>query len=119
MQEELSPTKGKKGDKKEDKKGASKEPTKEPESDKEEKNEPENSIMDIDSVIDDTDVPDFTADMKYMKGAELAPEIIAQFEDPPKKAEYISNSTAKKTAYQTNYLFKDFEYKKDDLMKIL
>ena len=120
-QEEVSPTKGKKADPKDAKKSAlaSKEPTKEPESGAEDKLEPESSVMDIDSVIDDTDLPDFTAEMKYMRGADLAPEIIATFEEPPKKAEYLSNVSAKKTAYQTTYLFKDFEYKKDDLMKIL
>lgn len=41
------------------------------------KSEPENSLMDIDSVIDDAEMTDFTGDMKYMRGAQLAPEIIA------------------------------------------
>ena len=40
--------------------------------------------MDIDSVIDDVEMADFTGDMRYMRGAQLAPEIIANLEETPK-----------------------------------
>lgn len=80
------PVKGKKAEpKKEDKKSVpSKEPTKDAPSADEGKKTEENSVMDIDSVIDDADMADFTADMKYMRGAHLAPEIIASMEEIPK-----------------------------------
>ena len=55
---------------------ASKEPTY-ASGDEGKKSEPENSLMDIDSVIDDAEMADFTGDMKYMRGAQLAPEILA------------------------------------------
>lgn len=62
-EEAQSPTKGGKAapPKSPDKKGGSKEVTKEPTSeDKIKESSPENSLMDIDSVIDDAEVPDFT-----------------------------------------------------------
>ena len=55
--------------------------------------------MDIDSVIDDAEVPDFTEDFKYMKGADLAPEIISKMDEPQEKSKYLSNTTAMKTGF--------------------
>lgn len=107
-----------------DKKGGSKdvtkEVTKEPTSEENVKEaSPENSLMDIDSVIDDTEVPDFTEEFKYMRGADLDPAITSKMEEPPEKAKYLSNQSAMKTGFQTNYKFRDFESKKQDLMRIL
>ena len=61
--------------------------------------------MDIDSVIDDTEAQDFTEEFKHMRGAELADEITSKMEDPPVKAKYLSNASAMKTGFQTNYQF--------------
>lgn len=102
-EEGKAPAKGAKGappPKSAEKKGGSKEPTKEPTSEDRMK-EPsrENSIMDIDSVIDDADVPDFTEEFKYMRGADLAPEIISSMEEPPTKSKYLSNASALKTGF--------------------
>lgn len=94
--------------------------TKEPTSEEKVKEpSPENSLMDIDSVIDDAEVPDFTEEFKYMRGADLDPEITSKMEEPPEKAKYLSNQSAMKTGFQTNYKFRDFESKKQDLMRIL
>ena len=64
-----------------DKKGGSKEVTKEPTSEEKIKEaSPENSLMDIDSVIDDAEVPDFTEECNYMRGADLDPEVISKMD---------------------------------------
>ena len=55
--------------------------------------------MDIDSVIDDTEVPDFTEEFKYMRGSDLAPEIISSMEEPPAQSKFLSNASAMKTGY--------------------
>ena len=80
---------------------------------------PEKSIMDIDSVIDDGEMTDFTLEMQFMKGAALSPEVLNTMENPPPRAEFISNMSATKTGWQTNNKFKDFEYKKENLLEIL
>lgn len=54
-----------------------------------------------------------------MKGADLAPEIVSKMEEPPEKSKYLSNASAMKTGFQTAYKFRDFESKKEDLMRIL
>lgn len=45
---------------------------------------PERSIMEIDSVIDDGEIPDFTLERQYMRGAALSPEVIDKLDNPPK-----------------------------------
>ena len=45
---------------------------------------PEKSIMEIDSVIDDNENPDFTIEMQHMRGAALSPEVLDKLENPPK-----------------------------------
>ena len=79
---------------------------------------PEASIMDIDSVIDDGEIPEFTADCKFMRGAAVDEELRGSMDEAP-KSEYISNLSAKKTGYQTKFIFKDFENKKENLLDIL
>jgi hypothetical protein len=80
---------------------------------------PEPSIMDIDDVIDDGDIPEFTADLKFMRGAAIDEELRGSLESTSPKTEFISNLSAKKTGYQTKLIFKDFEYKKENLLEIL
>jgi hypothetical protein len=75
--------------------------------------------MEIDSVIDDGEIPDFTLEMQYMRGAALSPEVLSKFENAPAKAEFISNMSATKTGFHTNQKYKDFEYKKENLLEIL
>jgi hypothetical protein len=75
-----NPEANKKGKDKKDKKGKKEEvvevvvpKVKEPEK--------ENSICDIDSVIDDGEIPEFTADMIYMRGSSLSPEVKSKMEN--------------------------------------
>lgn len=75
--------------------------------------------MEIDSVIDDGEIPDFTLEKQYMRGAALSPEVLGKLENPPAKAEFISNTSATKTGYHTNTKYKDFEFKKENLLEIL
>lgn len=75
--------------------------------------------MEIDSVIDDGDIPEFTSNQKFMRGAPLSPEILNMYENPPARPEFISNMSATKTGFQSNHIFKDFEFKKENLLQIL
>jgi hypothetical protein len=45
----------------------------------------EKSIMDIDSVIDDNEEPEFTKKAQYMRGAPLSPEILNKLENAPRR----------------------------------
>jgi hypothetical protein len=75
--------------------------------------------MDIDSVIDDGEIDEFTSMQPYMRGAPLSPEVRNKLENPPARSEYISNLSATKTGFQVNNIYKDFEYKKENLLEIL
>jgi hypothetical protein len=59
----------------------------------------ENSIMDIDSVIDDGEMDEFTSVKNFMRGAALSPEVLSKIENPPVRSEYISNMSATKTGF--------------------
>lgn len=37
----------------------------------------------------------------------------------PKRSKFINDATATKTAFKQNLIFKDFEFKKENLMEIL
>ena len=54
-----------------------------------------------------------------MKGSALSPEVLSKFENPPPRAQFISNLSATKTGFHTNHKFKDFEFKKENLLEIL
>ena len=43
----------------------------------------ERSFMDIDDVIDEGEIPDFTQEQQYMRGAPLSPEIVSKMESSP------------------------------------
>ena len=58
-----------------------------------------------------------------MKGAPLSPDLLnhldnLDFDTKPFKSEKaVINLSATKTAFQATKIFRDFEYKKDNLMK--
>jgi hypothetical protein len=69
---------------------------------------PERSIMEIDSVIDDGDIYEFTSVQDFMRGAPLSPDVLRKLESTPARSEFISNMSATKTGFQTNHIYKDF-----------
>ena len=57
--------------------------------------------------------------MQYMKGSSLPPEVLSKFENLPARPKFISNLSATKTGFHTNHKFKDFEFKKENLLEII
>ena len=83
----------------------------------------------IDSVIQDDDQVDFTESIKYMKGTPLPMKLAdklredAIFDPNPQitnalASSYISNTSAKKTAYQSLNTMMDYKYKEENILKI-
>ena len=59
--------------------------------------------MEIDSVIDDGEIPNFTLNMQYMKGAAVPTEVLNKLENHPASSKFISNMSATKTGFHTNH----------------
>jgi hypothetical protein len=65
----------------------------------------------------------FTTAFENMKGAPYSPKvedyIKNNYLNAPNKNAHLTNLAATKTAFTVNRDFKDFEYKKENLMEIL
>lgn len=144
-EEPISPEKGKKAPPKDDKSKpvSGKDKGKQPETAKasthdEDENAPYGDLSELDSVIDD-EIDDnlepnednavnplsFTQNPKYMYGAPIAPEIMEHIDELPSSrqheqdAKLIKSMNATKTAFHQKQIFKDFNYKQENLMEIL
>lgn len=135
--EPVSPVKGSKAPPKEEKPKAvpgkdkkNTEASKATSNQDEEENAPYGDLSDLDSVIDD-EIDDnlepnedfavnplsFTQNPKYMYGAPIAPEVMAQIDELPSArqvevdAKLVKNLNATKTAFHQKQIFNDFNYK--------
>lgn len=85
---------------------------------------------DTDSVIQGTDENNFTRTVRHMKGTPLPTKLADQlreeaiFDSSPqvmnalRPNQYISDVSAKKTGYQSNYYMKDYNYKEENFLKV-
>jgi hypothetical protein len=84
---------------------------------------------DSDSVIQDAEPADFTLAIRHMKGSPLPTRLADKLRedaifDPSGqlasalRSSYISNTSAKKTAYQSQHHMMDFKYKEQNVLKV-
>lgn len=82
-----------------------------------------------DSVIQETDEADFTLAVRHMRGTPLPTKLADRLReeaifDPSSslaaalRSSYISNTSAKKTAYQSSTYMMDYKYKEENLLKV-
>jgi hypothetical protein len=81
------------------------------------------SVMSDESIIMSDDEENFTTNVQNMKGAEYPPtvqEYISSTLLPaPNNGVQLSNLAATRTAFSTKNHFKDFEFKKENLLEIM
>lgn len=80
-----------------------------------EEDENDNVILD-----DEEQAVNFTSDLYYMAGAPYPPEVKEYIRNSnvqiPKHLNHLSDTSATKTQFKQNLNFKDFEFKKANLM---
>lgn len=80
-----------------------------------------------DSVIQEADELDFTRTIRHMKGTPLPTKLADKLReeavfDPSSqlanalRSSYISNTSAKKTRFQSNYYMMDYSYKEENIL---
>lgn len=83
----------------------------------------EQTASEIDDVIMDDEDNNFTTDVSNMAGAPYAHRVKEYIRNSavqiPAQPQFITNASSTKTAYKSNQIFKDFEFKKENLLEIL